>query len=196
MISERKAAKNVGLRHYFTGKPCKHGHTDTRLVSTGQCCECVRLNHYKDYPKHKEKRLQCIKGWQQMNKEKVNSQTRQWRSDNPDKASQVTKQYYHKNKDTKLINNREWRQNNKPKVQYYNALRRAQIAQATTLWADMEEIQQIYEQATELTTETGIPYHVDHIVPLFGKTVCGLHVEYNLQIITATENFSKGNKLI
>lgn len=56
-------------------------------------------------------------------------------------------------------------------------------------------IKSIYKSAKKLTIETGIKYHVDHIIPLRGKYVCGLNVPWNLQILTAIENCRKSNKV-
>lgn len=65
---------------------------------------------------------------------------------------------------------------------------------ATPIWANMTEIEQIYAHARRLSFETSIPHHVDHIVPIRGKKVSGLHIHTNLQILTATENLKKGNQ--
>jgi hypothetical protein len=65
---------------------------------------------------------------------------------------------------------------------------------ATPIWANKEKIKEIYKQAVSLTESTGIRYEVDHIIPLTNKLVCGLHNEFNLQILPMSENRSKNNK--
>jgi hypothetical protein len=64
--------------------------------------------------------------------------------------------------------------------------------QRTPKWANREKIRAIYRECRERSKVTGVPHHVDHIVPLRGALVCGLHVEHNLAIIPATGNLKKG----
>jgi hypothetical protein len=66
----------------------------------------------------------------------------------------------------------------------------------TPNWANMDEINKIYKKSKEISLTTGIVHHVDHIIPLHGKTVSGLHVESNLQIIEAFKNSQKYNSFI
>jgi hypothetical protein len=76
----------------------------------------------------------------------------------------------------------------------YVTARQKRIKKATPNWADLEAIKQVYIQAQELTKQTGIPHEVDHIIPIQGKLVSGLHVLANLQILTEKENQIKNAK--
>ncbi len=75
---------------------------------------------------------------------------------------------------------------------YHVALRHARKLQAIPKWVGKKELEQI--KFIYKSRKKG--YHVDHIIPLKGINVCGLHVENNLRIIKAKYNMSKGNKLI
>jgi 5-methylcytosine-specific restriction endonuclease McrA len=66
---------------------------------------------------------------------------------------------------------------------------------ATPPWISQRDLLPIYQEAARLTAETGVLHHVDHIVPLRGENVSGLHVPWNLQAIPAIENLKKGNRL-
>jgi hypothetical protein len=77
---------------------------------------------------------------------------------------------------------------------HHTAKRRAAVDQQLPEWADLEAIKAVYQQAREITKLTGVQHHVDHIIPLTGKTVSGLHVHNNLQVIPARENLRKHNR--
>jgi hypothetical protein len=79
----------------------------------------------------------------------------------------------------------------------YNAKRRAAKLQATPCWLSnrhLQSIEDMYWLAGDLFKVTGEVYHVDHIVPLVGVDVCGLHVPWNLQVLPSDLNLKKGNK--
>jgi hypothetical protein len=86
--------------------------------------------------------------------------------------------------------------NNKAKIAAKSAARRARKLEATPKWLTGEQkrqIQEFYDLAAEMTRSTGIPHEVDHIAPLVGVNSRGLHVPWNLQILTKSKNRSKGN---
>mgnify|MGYP003658818924 CR=1 FL=1 len=94
--------------------------------------------------------------------------------------------------------NSQWRRDNPGKSAARSAKYDASKIQRTPKWLTKEqraEMVTIYERCAQKTKETGVIFHVDHCVPLRGKTVCGLHVPWNLRIITASENCSKGNRV-
>lgn len=104
-------------------------------------------------------------------------------------------EYYLENKNRIDRINKEYYQNHVTEHSYrvrYNKLLRKR---ATPRWANYQKIAEFYEKAAQLTNETGIQYEVDHIIPIKGKNVCGLHVENNLQILTRYENRKKLNSL-
>lgn len=74
-----------------------------------------------------------------------------------------------------------------------NAIRSRRIRQATPAWADLGAIQQFYRVAKTMEDMTGEKWHVDHVYPLRGKFVCGLHVPENLRVIQASVNLAKYN---
>jgi hypothetical protein len=92
----------------------------------------------------------------------------------------------------------KWKKNNAGKTRAIIAKRRADKLKRTPPWLTGEQLtamKKLYKQAAWLTEITGIKWHVDHIVPLKGKNVSGLHIPDNLQVIPAQENLKKGNKL-
>ena len=80
-------------------------------------------------------------------------------------------------------------------VSSQGAARRSRKRLALPAWADRDAINAIYQKAQEMSADTGESWHVDHIYPLAGKRVCGLHVAENLQIITAKQNLIKSNRV-
>lgn len=119
-----------------------------------------------------------------MKDEKKRAHNKAWREKNPNYMAAYLK---------------IWNAANKPLKAGLEALRRSRKLAATPAWLtpfQVRAIASLYEVAAQLTEATGIPHEVDHITPLQGVNVCGLHVPENLQIISAAENQSKGNRFV
>lgn len=136
------------------------------------------IYHKLHYQANKERASENNKLWRQNNKEKEETRIKLWKDNNKERYAKTIK---------------KWQQSNPDKCNAKGAKYRASKLQRTPLWANLGLIEAFYTKAQQLTKSTGIIYHVDHIIPLQGKNVSGLHVEYNLQIITASENYSKNN---
>lgn len=87
--------------------------------------------------------------------------------------------------------NKEYLEKNPEKFAYQNVVRKTSVKQSKPSWANEFFMQEAYRLARLRTKVTGIKWHVDHIVPIRGKTVCGLHTDQNLQVIPAAENLKK-----
>ena len=110
-----------------------------------------------------------------------------YHSNNKDLINAKAKVYYYNNLEKIYLTKKKTRQKRRALDLAYVRLRQANKIKATPKWANLEKIKEIY-----LNCPSG--YHVDHITPLTNKNVCGLHVESNLQYLTAKENMKKSNK--
>jgi hypothetical protein len=122
---------------------------------------------------------------------RLNNQDRikEYHLNNKDKKKKYLKEYRLKNKEKGKEYKRLYILNNRNLINANTAKRRASKLNATPKFANINKIKQIYKNCPK-------GYHVDHIVPLNNKLVCGLHVEWNLQYLPAKENLSKSNKLM
>ena len=154
------------------------------------------------------KRIQ-VEAWRIANPEKAAARSRRWREAHPDRAAEVCKKWKDANPESVKKNNKKWHEDNKEraaakerkwraanpaKVTMKAGRRRASRLLATPLWANEFIISEAYELAQMRTKVTGIVWHVDHVVPLTSKLVCGLHCEHNIRVIPGSENIAKNNR--
>ena len=147
-----------------------------RDISMKKCCRCNEIKDYSEFHKNSTKAdgyaYQC----------------------KPCRKS-IKAESYQKNKEIYKNTNKAYREKNKGLKNSWTAKRRANCLKATPKWANKELIASYYNVCAFFNEINGYTkYHVDHIIPLQGKLVSGLHVENNLQVILAEENISKSNK--
>lgn len=122
-----------------------------------------------------------------------------WDEANKEKKSLYRKNHYIANKKQSSINSKIYRRDNLDKRSAWESKRRATKINATPKWLNKDQLMEIrsyYTISKSLEKTNGIKYQVDHIVPFQNSMVCGLHVPWNLRVITAQQNLSKHNKLL
>jgi hypothetical protein len=161
----RADAQAKGLPRYYTGIACKHGHLAERYTANKTCCECANAIANKTKSKDRAK---------------YRATTATWQRENPQRTAQ-----YQRNQNAKRPGKRNlWTMNYR-------------TAKATRMpkWlnaGELFEMESVYTYCSALR-KIGLDYHVDHVVPLRGKSISGLHVPWNLQVLPGRENMSKGN---
>lgn len=151
------------------------------------CKTCVHEYDKAIYRKNRKEVLARKKQYRRENKEKVAAAMRKWMSENAEKVREYQRIYrksYYTSAENLAARNLD------------ASGRRHTQRKATPKWANKKAMLAIYMKARRLTQETGVDYHVDHVVPILGRNVCGLHTEQNLQILSAIENSRKNNRLI
>ena len=185
----RSEAKAQGAKYYFTGEPCKHGHIAPRKTK-GACVECLKvewaeaLTKRADYYAEYNKSSAGVKAKQEYYAKNKTDVIARAQARTTEKKTAYKKKYKVANPDLyrELVN-----------------VRRRRFRDATPKWLTAEqklEIRFHYRMAIALSRATKIPHAVDHIIPLQGEDVCGLHVPWNMQVLTQDENLKKSNKLL
>lgn len=164
-------------------------------VRQAKCKHCAKVHALDYYAKNKDKVLARMKSPKSREAQRARDRERsknphrkaqqlrgstKWRKENPQKRKEVCARWNSK-ATSKALNSRR------------AAKRRAVQLQATPIWVNQYVVNFFYTCMTYFRTE-GIDVHVDHIVPLQGKNVCGLHIHQNLQLLLAPLNHRKSNK--
>jgi len=128
-----------------------------------------------------------MSSWYERNKEECKAKAKAWKASNPDAQRAYYKKYSENNKDKVLDYQKSYAKANPRKCAAKTAKRSAIKLQQTPKWSDLKAIEEFY-----LNCPDG--YEVDHIIPLQGRNVRGLHVLENLQYLTYSDNRRKGNR--
>ena len=154
----------------------------SRKDGLDNCCKSCRSKIAAEhYQKNRDKCLTGMKKYYQENRNVI---------------LETKKKYHQENRDAIAEAKKAWRKENPELASAHAASRRARKKQAQPPWLTEEHINQIkaeYKNSKRMKKLTGIEHHVDHIVPLKGENVCGLHVPWNLQVIPAKHNLEKNN---
>jgi hypothetical protein len=190
-------------------KPFKDFYKYKRSLDGHQsyCKQCTKVatdkfansDKRKEYlRKYREANFKDIKAgrdrYKELNKERIATSNKIYRETNRRRVRESQQRYKESNYDKVLEASREYRTRNRHKYAAYSSRRRAAEKQAQPSWLDKDDLKRIelvYGLRELKSFVTRQEYEVDHIVPLRGKTVCGLHVPWNLRVIPKIDNRKK-----
>jgi hypothetical protein len=174
------------------------------LKNCGACGQDKPLTHFSKkhnrlQPKCKSCQSLYYKRYREKNRLKLVTASSDYYKENQEDLLSKKADYRVKNREDLKLKSRLYYKDNKLVFKDYRTARKTRVKQATPPWLTKlhwQEIESIYSLARDCQITSGQMYHVDHILPLKGKNVCGLHVPWNLQVLPADINQSKRNKEI
>jgi len=181
MYNTRKEALQNNASQYFTGAVCCNGHIAARRAKTGECLKC---------------RTVALKQWRTKNPSTVQAHNKAQYAVHAQKITAAVRKYRLNNLQEVNSKKRVYQQQNRNVFNAIAARRKASQLQRTPVWLTDDDhwlISEAYALATLRTKLFGFAWHVDHIIPLQGKRVSGLHVPRNLQVIPGVLNRQKSN---
>ena len=181
--TNRKQAQVLGLKTYFTGKPCKRGGiADRRLNGDCLCDACLEFTK------------QLKNNWDVANRDK----NKAWRDAHPEKMAEYKKNWQEKNNEKYKQNLKRWKKDNPAKILADFHKRRASQIQATPKWYGEFDAFVMHEAALlsrHRSAVTNVKWHIDHMIPLQSKTASGFHCASNIQVIPEALNVRKRNTM-
>jgi hypothetical protein len=173
-----------------------------------KCKECEKARRRNKYKRFKKRELAYQRMYKRLYPEQIKEWSRKWREKNIEWDRESKRLYMRENKEKVKKWNKDYQKRLKRDLSKfeYNALlvhrlwlsryKKKKILPKWLTKAQKQEIYSIYLKAAYLTYTTGIKYCVDHIIPVHGKEITGLHVPWNLQILTISQNSVKSNKIV
>lgn len=222
LVSLKEAREN-GLKFYFTGERCSRGHLAERYTKKRSCVLCVREDSlkrsktervkeqnkkykqtkeykeqqkkYKSTEEYRKKAAEWVKNDRLKNTDKYLRKEAESRCRRRDNIRAYNAKHYMENKDLHKQKAEKFRSENPCYYRFYNSKRRSLCKAFSSCELTNLVSLEAASLANDRSLQTGIDWHVDHMIPLQAKKVSGLHVWNNLQVIPAFMNLKKNNKM-
>jgi transcription elongation factor Elf1 len=169
-------------------------------MDTKECTKCGEVKPLAEYVKKAASKdglypscKDCGRAFRSLRKRQISDAYREWAANNKEHRAAYNMQWKSKNKEALTAYNKMYSIENRDICNAGSARYKAAKVSQTPSWANDQLIAAYYKEAKRLEELTGIQFHVDHIIPLQGELVSGLHVETNLQLLPAHENIGKSN---